>query len=171
MIGELLDGSKNKSKTIILFQILNAFLDLNESISIDWNDLNIAIKYLNSIKLNDIQCICLLESILKRLNHHHISEFIMLCDEKIDRQNEEKFLAILCLLVAKIDLDDYDELEIVDETNEMNAVEYLVTNILDKSLLSSNDNVRALTMRCLGLAACTSKHIAESYITFIHKVM
>jgi len=73
--------------------------------------------------------------------------------------------------VAKIDLDDYDELEIVDETNEMNAVEYLVTNILDKSLLSSNDNVRALTMRCLGLAACTSKHIAESYITFIHKVM
>ena len=170
LIGELLVGSKDKIKTMILFQILDGFLDLNESY-IDWNDLDNALNYLNSIKvLNDTHGICLLDLIVKRLSYDHISEFIMLCNQKINIKNDEQFIAILCLLVARIDREDYDGLEIVDEKDEMNAIEYLVTNVLDKTLLSSNGNVRPLTIRCIGLAAINSQQIAESYIAFIHKV-
>ena len=169
IIGELLDDSKDKAKITILFQTLDAYLDLKES----QMDLNTAFKYFNAIKFNDLSCVCLLELIIKRLSREDFSAFLLSCEQTQETrmQDDEKFLATLCLLVARINLEDYESLEIVDKTNGTNVLDRILIFYLNRSILSLNENVRALTVRCIGLSTIISKHISQSFISIIHNVL
>ena len=130
LISELSDNSKNKAKIIILFQIFSCWLDFNE-FKINWHNLNILFKYLEPIKFNEPTCICLLELVMKRLSNHDFSAFLCETCDRYGKTYDEKLLAILCLVVARLNSKKYNNFEILDKTNQ--------TNVLDKILSDLND--------------------------------
>lgn len=159
LLRELESNNANRSKTLILFHLLNAYAKLNTSFD--------AYKYLKLIEYSNESCECLLGLLVSKISREE-HQTVVLDLIRMDEINE-KCLSVLSFVLGQYDEEDFGGLDAVLDT-DMNMIEYLVTHVLAKSITHLSPTVRALSVRCLGLACLTCQYIAQSYIEFLTKV-
>jgi hypothetical protein len=161
-----LSNYKTFDKILILFNLINAFFWLNENLN-----LKRLYVYIKALKYEP-DCHYLIQAILKNLKNEEISEFIVLiCTDLIEQlcnDEYEKFLTSLSIAISKINLEDFDNLETIDD---LNLIEHIIVNVIPKFISHSEINIRALSVKCIGLAAVLSEYITETYVGFLVNIL
>ena len=161
-----LSNYKTFDKILILFNLINAFLWLDENLS-----LNRLYVYIKALKYEP-DCHYLIQAVLKNLKNEETSKFIVLiCTDLIEQlcnDEYEKFLTSLSIAISKINSEDFDNLETIDD---LNLIEHIIVNVIPKFVSHSEISIRALSVKCIGLAAVLSEYIAETYVGFLFNIL
>jgi len=157
---------KTKEKILVLINTINAYYILNEDMN-----LNKRYFYLQTLKFES-DCQYIVEAVLHNLKKNEMSKIIeLICSdlsENLFNDEYEKYLTTLCIIMSKINLEEFDSLE---TDNDINLIEHIVINVIPKFISHSEINIRALSVRCIGLAAIISEYIAESYVGFLVNIL